>query len=88
MIKVVILGLNGLGIDAKMHINDQNPILNEWKTTLSNLGLVALGKHDMALVWFFYRNWNYRLKTPHFEIISINSSTIEIKITISYFYPI
>ena len=35
-----------------MHINDQNPILYEWKTTLSNLGPVALGKHDMALVWF------------------------------------
>ena len=35
-----------------MHINDQNPILDEWKTILNNRGPVALGKHDMALVWF------------------------------------
>ena len=35
-----------------MYINDQNTILYEWKTTLSNRGPVALGRHDMALVWF------------------------------------
>ena len=35
-----------------MHKNDQNPILYEWIKTLSNLGPVALGKHDMVLVWF------------------------------------
>ena len=35
-----------------MHTNDQNPNLYEWIITLSNLGPVALRKHDMALVWF------------------------------------
>ena len=39
----------------KMHINDQNPTLYEWKTTLSNLGPVSLGKHDMILVWFWQK---------------------------------
>ena len=38
-----------------MHINDQYPILYEWKTTLSNLGPVALGKHDMELVCFLIK---------------------------------
>ena len=52
MVKVVILGLNGLGIDAKMHMNDQNPILYAWITILSDLEPVVLGKHDMVLVWF------------------------------------
>ena len=38
-----------------MHINDQYPKLYESKTTLSNLEPVALGKHDMALVWFLIK---------------------------------
>ena len=51
-----------------MNINDQNPILNKCKTTLSNLGPVALGKHEMALVWFLIEIktigpfWNYFYK--------------------------
>ena len=33
-----------LGIDEKMHMEDQKPILYEWTTTLNNLEPVALGK--------------------------------------------
>ena len=33
-------------------MNDQNPTLYEWITTLNNLGPAALGKNDMALVQF------------------------------------
>ena len=50
--KVVILGLRQIGINEKMHMNDQNPILYEWKTTLSDLRPVSLNKKDMVLVWF------------------------------------
>ena len=44
MVKVVILGLNGLGIDAKMHMNDQSITLYKWMMTLNDLGPIALGK--------------------------------------------
>ena len=57
-----------------MKINDQNPILYEWKTTLSDLRHVSLKKKDMVLVWFLSKNKNYRLKTHFWNNIAINSS--------------
>ena len=33
-----------------MHMNDQSPTLYEWIMNLNDLGPVALGKNDMALV--------------------------------------
>ena len=62
-------------------MNDQNPILYEWKTTYmsekttsNDLRPVTLKKKDMVLVWFLSKNKNYRLKTHFWNNIAINSS--------------
>ena len=41
---------SGLGIDEKMHMNNQDPTLYEWITYLNDLEPIALGKNDMVLV--------------------------------------
>ena len=56
--------------------------------TLNDLGPVALGKNDMALVQFIIQILKLQAKNPQFEIFSIYSPKIEIKNTISCFYPI